>query len=310
MNADASSGESQARDELPLDHWLAALSALPVHELSLTLSPLRPGALPEPLLIVIRSLVGEALRARRCLTGAPRCEGCPEAAQCDFDRVFERDDGAGQRPFWLRGLHAGYGLDGDLPLHVTLCLLDRERALLPDFLAALRHALGAVGDRDAPLNALGIPSRTAVMLAPPSAPEAPVSAVCIESLTPLLLRGDEALAVELCPGAPIVGLLLRAGGRASAGGHAPRRLARCGHPEGAVADAVRAAPPRRRPAPVAHHAVMKDEWKERVKGMVGDRNDIEHGGLKHVPAKAVGLRSALLKQARFFRKLVRNSEEP
>jgi hypothetical protein len=211
MDADASSGETRNRDEMTLDHWIAHLATLSVHEISLSLDPRRPGPLPEPLLVVVRGLLGEALRARRCLTGAPRCEGCSDAPQCDFDRVFERDDGAGQRPFWLRGLHAGRALEGDQTLQVTLSVVDRERALLPDFLAALRHALGAIGDRDAPLNVLGIPSRAVTTLVPTASTEASVSAICIESLTPLLLRGDETLAAELCPGAPIVGLLLRAG---------------------------------------------------------------------------------------------------
>lgn len=199
-------------DALPLSAWLAALPAVSVHEVTVSMVPSRAARFGEPLAVVARGLLGDAFRARRCLTSAPRCDACPESALCDFDRVFERDGGIGQRPFWLRGLHASPQLDPRDRLRVTLAVLERERAMLPDFTAALRHALGALGHVDA-RNEVGVPARAVSPLIAPGASEDPVGAVRIETRTPLLLRGDDDGGAALCPDAPGFGKLLRAGVR-------------------------------------------------------------------------------------------------
>lgn len=198
---------------LPLDAWLSALPAVTVHEVTLSMSPVRAARFDEPLNVVVRGLLGDAFRTRRCLTGAPRCDGCGEAPACDFERVFERDEGGGQRPFWLRGLHARPTLRLDERLRVTVAVLDRERAMLPDFTAALRHALGRLGAGGGEAQTVGVPSRAAGALLRNAATETGIGAVRFETRTPVLLRGDDDAGETLCPDAPGFGKLLRAGVR-------------------------------------------------------------------------------------------------
>lgn len=199
-----------------------------VHELTVAMTPFRGASFREPLNVVLRGLLGGAFRVRRCLTGETSCAGCGDAPLCDFDRVFERDLGLVQRAFWLRGLHAGRELNPRARLRVTVALLDRERAMIPDFSAALRTALRSLGCEHEGYNEVGIVHRTSAPLAPPPLDPARTAAVRVTPRTPLMLRGREDSGAELCPGAPEVGTLLRAGVRRLAA------IAQASDPEGGV----------------------------------------------------------------------------
>lgn len=199
---------------LALADWLSALSAITVHELSLTVTIARATRFDQPVNVVARGLLGDAFRARRCLTAAPTCVGCDEASACDFDRVFERDEGMGQRSFWLRGLTAARSLDAGSSLRVTLSALESERGALPDFMAALRHALERLGVHTE-FNSVALIARRSEALSLRRDEEA--RSIRVNAMTPLLLRGDEAAAGSLCPHAPGFAMLLRAGVRRLAG---------------------------------------------------------------------------------------------
>lgn len=198
---------------LPLDAWLARVGALTVHELSVSVLPARDARFEEPINVVARGLLGGAFRTRRCLTSAPVCAGCSEAPVCDFDRVFERDEGMGHRAFWLRGLPAHTQLRASDRLRVTLALLDRERAVIPDFAAALRASLESLGASAGARNEVGIPSRVIAPMMQARPDDGLAGAVRVELRSPVLLRGAERDAETLCPDAPGFGKLLRAGVR-------------------------------------------------------------------------------------------------
>ncbi len=98
-----------------------------------------------------RGAFGHALREAACLTGAPRCDGCPRRDDCAYAYVFEtpppRDAPAmrlytsAPHPFVLRELpDASRG-----QAWLLLTLIGRASALMPLLAQSLRHAARAEG---------------------------------------------------------------------------------------------------------------------------------------------------------------------
>jgi len=91
-----------------------------------------------------RGAFGHALRRLACLTGAPECQGCPEAHRCAYAYVFDtpiplaaakmRRYTQAPHPFVLREIHT----DNCVNLHLTL--VGRSNAYLPLLVLALMQA--------------------------------------------------------------------------------------------------------------------------------------------------------------------------
>lgn len=189
----------------PLDLWAVETEAV----------ALLPVQTQDPLCTVVRGLLGERLRALRCLTRAPTCEGCEEAFQCDFARFFDAGSlgaSGGVPPFWLQGVSARSSLDAGERLVIRVVLQGTETAMLPYVEAALRDAVLALGrPRSGPSKPLfTLRARPPRRLVPEAIAR---TRWTIEALSPLILQDDPVPPRELCPEAPLMAQIARAGVR-------------------------------------------------------------------------------------------------
>lgn len=193
-----------------LDGVLSRLRALRLREVRATVT-LRGGARVDdgPPCVVLRGLTGEHFRALRCLTGAPRCEGCGEAGRCDFARAFGAVEagvpGDEPRPFWLRGVGAG---DLAVDSVVDASLVVAEDAGVGLLSASFLEALARLGTHPARRNAMRAVDDRA--LSWPAAPPAS-EAWRITLHSPAVLTGDLARSADNCPAMPALALLVSAG---------------------------------------------------------------------------------------------------
>lgn len=195
------------RAALPLDAWLEPALALPLIEIALDATLRTPVNVSSPACTVVRGLIGQRLRDLRCLTGASTCSGCPVAAACDYDRIFEIGS---PHPFWLQGIPATTGLDPGARLAARLYLAAPAHAVAQYLDVTLRDALRAL-DPDAVLSASKVRSGTLGELMPAATQPPEGDRLHLRTETPLWLRGDEELCRALCPRAPWLALLARAG---------------------------------------------------------------------------------------------------
>lgn len=197
--------------EESVDAVLAALRALPLRRWRATLTIRHPVALASPACAVVRGLVGDHVRARRCLTGAPRCDGCGEAAGCDFAALLGAPEagvpGEEPRPFWWRGVPSRQTLEAGERFDVT-CLtvadaLPAEAGLDDAFTSALMR-LGTGPAR--PHNVVVVGEEVLAWGEPDGGRR-----VRLVAETPLQLRGDLARSRDNCPALPWLALLVSAG---------------------------------------------------------------------------------------------------
>jgi hypothetical protein len=206
---------------VPLADWLDHLSPLDLTALDVAVRFRAPVDLADPACAVVRGLLGERLRDFRCLTRAPTCEGCSETAACDYARVFGGEVdlaglpgwARGLHPYWLQGLPAAAEIHADARFTARLVVAGFAVPVLPYLDVALRDALARLGahprERAPELSA----SRIARVTLPPAPPAEGARCWRIETLTPLVLRGDMDACARACPQAPWLALLVRAGVR-------------------------------------------------------------------------------------------------
>jgi hypothetical protein len=190
----------------------------PLWAVSLGVEMTRTIELPGPACAQVRGLLGERLRLLRCLTGAPRCEGCPEIAQCDFARVFDAGQhDQGTPPFWLQGIPARSRLDAGERFEARLVVLGSESHTLPYLEAALRDAWQRLGRPPHQANATPWkPAATlqacrSTPLVTPALP--PASCWRLSTCSPLVLRDRIAEGSPACPAVPALAQILSAARR-------------------------------------------------------------------------------------------------
>lgn len=202
MTADA----PPARAPLPLDEWLRPALRLPLFELTLDVTLRSPVRVSSPICAVVRGLLGQRLRDLRCLTGAPRCDGCPRTADCDYARIFDSQD---IHPFWFRGLPATDHAAPGTRCTVTLYLAAPAQPPAPYVDVALRDALRLLAP-----DAVLAPTRWRRLDLGDLLPAAPPpGSLRLRTATPWLLRGDEDAYRRRCPQVPWFSLLVGAGVR-------------------------------------------------------------------------------------------------
>lgn len=189
---------------------LGRLRALRLREVRAT-ATLREGAQADdaPPCVTLRGLMGERFRALRCLTGAPRCEGCVEAPRCDFARVIGAAEagvpGDEPRPFWLRGVAVNDYLAGAV---VEVSMVTAGSAGVSFLTASLLEAVERLGTTPARRNAVrAIDDRAQPW---PGAPPT-TGAWRVTLHSPAVLTGDLARSRENCPAMPALALLVSAG---------------------------------------------------------------------------------------------------
>lgn len=205
---------------LPLAAWLPQLAALELTAIHVDARLPRPIRFSDPVCAVARGLLGERLRDLRCLTRAPTCEGCADAAACDYARIFAGEAGAPGvatdprgvvHPYWLQGLPALADLPAEARLAVRLVVVGAAAEALPYLDVALRDALANLGVPASGERLSLSASRLERITIRPAPSESRLWR--IEVKTPLVLRGDLDAAARDCPAAPWLALLVRAGVR-------------------------------------------------------------------------------------------------
>ena len=199
----------------PLADWLPRLTSLRVARICVEATCMRGVALSDSLCAASRGLIGERMRDLRCLTGAPTCEACAQAPDCDYARIIGVGDvDAELHPYWLQGVPAAHRADAGQVVSAELYVAGDSAARTAYLDVALRDALRRLGSRDEGRDdvrwRLG-PSRIESLSAAMRVDAAVQSELTIEAQTPLLRRGDLALCAQLCPAAPWFALLIRAG---------------------------------------------------------------------------------------------------
>ncbi len=202
---------------IPLASWVAWATRLEVRSIEVEARFDRPIRARDPLNVVARGLLGERLRDLRCLTRAPSCAGCTEAADCDYGLVFDDalgvaeggSDGSGApRPFWLQGVPASTEVAAGSALRARLLAVGPAIRALPYLDVALRGAMERLGAAPG-LAVMGVhlsASRIAVAAVPALRPG---TTLRIATATPVALRGNWDAARAACPAAPWLALLLR-----------------------------------------------------------------------------------------------------
>ncbi|MFO0651470.1 MAG: hypothetical protein U0326_34930 [Polyangiales bacterium] len=206
MSQDSSPHAHPSPDDL--DALLARLRALPLREVRASVT-LRQGVRADdaPPCVTLRGLMGERFRGLRCLTGAPRCDGCVEAPRCDFARVIGAAEagvpGDEPRPFWMRGLTVnGFAADSVVDVSMVTVEGGREPAH-----GVVRRSARAPGTRPRGATLCAIEERTLSWpVVPPS-----TGAWRVTLRTPAVLTGDPARSRENCPAMPSLALLASAG---------------------------------------------------------------------------------------------------
>jgi hypothetical protein len=193
-------------DALPLVDWLRPALDLPLIEISVDVIIRRRIQLSSPTCAVLRGLMGKRLRDLRCLTGAPTCTGCPEAARCDYARTVEAES---PHPFWFQGVPATQTVDSGVKLTSRLYLASPAHEIAPYLDVALRDAFRTL-DAEAVLSPSRFRHAPLGQLVPPESPEGPLH---LRTETPMCLRGDDDICRQLCPRVPWLALLVRAGVR-------------------------------------------------------------------------------------------------
>ena len=152
-------------------------------------------------------LLGERFRDLRCTTRATTCDGCTETATCDYARVFASEASARRlHPFWLQGVPAEPALDPGACITARVLVTSVAAPVLLVPSTSLRDALVRLG---AKVSA----SRVQRVALPPEAPRSDALRWRVEAITPLVLRGDLDVCAQMCPRAPWLALLVRAGVR-------------------------------------------------------------------------------------------------
>lgn len=186
---------------LPLSRWRAELTLR--HEL----------ALASPACTLVRGLMGERLRALRCLTGAPRCDGCPQARRCEFAALIGAPEagvaGDDPRPFWWRGVPCAEALPVGARFTVEVFTVAAAMHSETTLTEAFTDALERLGTNPSRRHAVRVIDHTRVTWPPVTS--ARVQSVHLTALTPLQLRGDLARSRENCPSFPWLALLVSAG---------------------------------------------------------------------------------------------------
>jgi hypothetical protein len=224
---DSGSPEGE-QPRLALAAWLDRMGALEIHEIRLSASVTRSIRVRDPYCTVVRGLFGDRLRDFRCLSRALTCLECRETSQCDYARIIGVEESGGSssptdvqpvHPYWLQGLVANTEIQKGTQIAACLRAIASPVAVMPYLDAALRDALVRAGGfvRDPLVRTVSL---GASKIAPVSLPEfsswtsnQPLEHVRIETITPVLLRGDRAAGRDLCPNAPWLGMLVRAGVR-------------------------------------------------------------------------------------------------
>jgi hypothetical protein len=208
---------------VPLAAWLDAAHALEFSEVRIDVRTLRRIRTHDPVCSIVRGLLGERLRDLRCLTRAPTCDACGEAPRCDYARIFaasattltpsipRRDPPS----FWLQGLPATRDLAAGATFTTRIVATGHAVSRLPYLDVALRDALDRLGSSRGTLQPSAT-SLSASRLGPIPLPPLPTTssrAWVLETLTPLVLRGNHDACLAACPKAPWLALLARAGVR-------------------------------------------------------------------------------------------------
>ncbi len=191
-------------DAVPLSAWLEPVLGLRLIEIAVDVVLGRGVRLGSPVCAVVRGLLGERLRELRCLTGASACGGCGVASACDYATVF---DGAAPHPFWLQGMPAMARLAAGTRYTARLYVAGPAHDIVAYLDVALRDALRAI-DPAARVSPSRVRTGTLDQLVSAAPVDGPVR-LCAD--TPLALRGDDAICHALCPHAPWLALLVRAG---------------------------------------------------------------------------------------------------
>lgn len=199
-----------AGDELA--SWMTRVREIPLREVTARVRMRAGFVSPEPPCAKLRGLLGEKLRALRCLTGAARCAGCASAQDCDFAQLLGAPEagveGDEPRPYWLRGIPAEPMEPG--AAHTARLVFVEDAVASPEALAvAWVDALERLGTNLHQRNT--VTDLEAGPLRWPASERDAVRALRIRCETPLVLRGDLARSRENCPGFPPLMLLASAG---------------------------------------------------------------------------------------------------
>lgn len=188
--------------------WLQPLRALSLRRMTLTTTLASDVALQDPLCSVVRGLAAASVRAQRCLTGTPACDGCAEAARCDYASLIgtREADGDLARPWWLDGVPGATAAAKGQRWRVALTTVDRGAPRTAALAAGLASALERVGVAGAARHGV------AEGIAGPYAwPALDGAALRLATVSPWLVRleGDDGMARSeaRCPEAPWLALL-------------------------------------------------------------------------------------------------------
>lgn len=188
--------------------WLQPLRALPLRRMTLSATLAADVAMQDPLCSVVRGLAAASVRAQRCLTGAPRCDGCAETARCDYAALIgaREADGDAARPWWLDGVPGAATAAKGARWRVSLTTVDRGAPRTSSLAAGVASALERVGLSGAARHVV------AEGLAGPYVwPDGDAAALRVASVSPWLVRleGDDGMARSeaRCPDAPWLALL-------------------------------------------------------------------------------------------------------
>jgi hypothetical protein len=199
--------------ECDVPRWVEQLARFSLVRVSCRIHVMRDLELRELACIQVRGQLGAFFREQRCLTGAPSCEGCGEAKECDFSRIFDANASPHKTPgYWLRGVPATSTLTASKQGQPSLFMLEQD-ASIPAFLGdSLRRSLLSLGR---PANAsswqpaLSTSPAQIERVALPRCP--PARRWRIESRTPMDLRSDDPGRHQAnCPEVPEFSLLVDA----------------------------------------------------------------------------------------------------
>lgn len=197
--------------------WVRQHGHWPLWQIRIDALAERPIELQDPVCSVTRGLLGDRLRDLRCLTRAPGCQGCESTEACDYFRVFEvgKDTSSAAPPYWLQGLPARPFLEAGEHLRIRLVVLGAASDVLPYLEASLRDALlrlGRAAHTPGPYKpALLLRVHRAQPLTWPAVGQ-PSDVWSLTTRTPLVLM-DSTTEDNLCPQAPVLARLVRAGAR-------------------------------------------------------------------------------------------------
>ena len=186
--------------------WLQPLRALPLRRMTLSATLAADVTMNDPLCSTVRGLAAAAVRAQRCLTGAPRCEGCAETARCDYATLVGTPEADAVRPWWLDGVPGAASAAKGTRWRVSLTTVADGAMRTSALAASVASALERVGAAGTTRHAV-----SEGLAGPLVWPDGTGDALRVASVSPWLVRleGGDGLArsAARCPDAPWLALL-------------------------------------------------------------------------------------------------------